>query len=218
MAFIAVTGKRVSERLPNDGDAGSSPVLAAMSTRITRMPPMIDHDLIRRAEALARRAHVGQTRDDSGDPYIVHPGRVAVRLAKRFPDDPALAAAGWCHDVLEDCPQISANELRQAIGDDAFAVVSEVTNPSKQHPDLPRAERKAMDRAHIAVISRRARCLKLADRADNLNDGCASPDREWLATYVRESRALFEVLVGTDAELEADLAAAIDRAAKTAEI
>lgn len=170
------------------------------------------------AEALARRAHQGQMRDDSDQPYIVHPARVATRLARRFPDDHALTAAGWCHDVIEDCPQIGRDELRTTIGDDAFAVVCEVTNPSKQHPGLPRAERKAMDRAHIATISRRARCLKLADRADNLRDGCASPDKDWLATYVRESRLLAEALRGTDAELEADLAAALDAAARAAGI
>lgn len=173
----------------------------------------MDPALIARAEALARRAHDGQMRDDSDAPYIVHPARVATRLARRFPDDPALVAAGWCHDVLEDCPQIAPDELRSVIGDDAFALVREVTNPSKQHPDLPRAERKAMDRAHLAHISARARCLKLADRADNLRDGCASPDKEWLATYVRESRLFAEALRGTDAELEGELVEALAAAA-----
>jgi guanosine-3',5'-bis(diphosphate) 3'-pyrophosphohydrolase len=172
--------------------------------------------IIAAAQALATRAHAGQQRDDSGDPYIVHPARVAARLARRFPDDPALTAAGWCHDVLEDCPQVTLDELRAAIGEDALAIVREVTNPSKQHPHLPRAERKAMDRAHIATISRRARCLKLADRADNLRDGCACPDTDWLATYVRESRLLAEALRGTDPELEADLAAALAAAARAA--
>lgn len=174
--------------------------------------------LVASAEAIARRAHQGQMRDDSDQPYIVHPARVAARLARRFPGDAALTAAGWCHDVIEDCPQITRDELRTAIGTDAFAIVCEVTNPSKQHPQLPRAERKAMDRAHLATISMRARCLKLADRADNLRDGCACPDKEWLATYVRESRLLAEALRGSDPELEADLAAALDAAARAAGI
>lgn len=175
-------------------------------------------DLIASAQALATHAHSGQLRDDCGDPYIVHPTRVATRLARRFPDDAVLIAAAWCHDVLEDCPQITVAELRAAIGDDALAIVHEVTNPSKQHQDLPRAERKAMDRAHIAGISRRARCLKLADRADNLRDGCACPDKAWLATYVSESRLLAEVLRGTDPQLESDLQDALSVAATAAGI
>jgi (p)ppGpp synthase/HD superfamily hydrolase len=170
--------------------------------------------IIARAEELAKRAHAGQQRKYSGDPYIAHPGRVAARLARRFPDRAALIAAGWCHDVIEDCPQISREELRVAIGDAAFAIVREVTNPSKDHPHLPRAERKAMDRAHIAHLSHDAKCLKLADRADNLRDAATAPDAAWRATYVGESRLLAEVLRGTDAELEADLAAAIGFAAQ----
>jgi (p)ppGpp synthase/HD superfamily hydrolase len=172
----------------------------------------MNDSLIEAAKVLAHRAHAGQTRDDSGDAYIVHPARVAARLQLRFPEDPSLVAAGWCHDVIEDCPQISQAELLAAIGDEALDIVAEVTNPSKQYPELPRAERKAMDRAHIAVISPRARCLKLADRADNLREGCQSPDRKWLAMYAAESQLLLEVLRGTDAELEVDFQTALEEA------
>ena len=172
--------------------------------------------LITRAAALATLAHEGQERDDGGGPYIRHPARVAATLAKHFPDDHALVAAAWCHDVIEDCPQITVDALRAAIGDDALALVQEVTNPSKGFPDLPRAERKSMDRAHIAVISRRAKLIKLADRADNLTDGAKSPDKAWIATYVAESRLLAEVLKGTDERLEDELAIALEKAARAA--
>lgn len=172
--------------------------------------------LIARAAALATVAHEGQERDDGGGPYIRHPARVAATLARHFPADHALIAAAWCHDVIEDCPQISADQLRAAIGDDALALVREVTNPSKGFPDLPRAERKAMDRAHIAVISKRAKLIKLADRADNLREGESCPDKAWLATYVGESRALAAVLHGTHPPLEAELADALDHAARSA--
>lgn len=161
--------------------------------------------MLHQAEAIARRAHAGQERDDGGGPYIRHPERVAKRLAARFPADTALAAAAWCHDVVEDCPAITADELRAAIGEDAYALVHEVTNPSKQHPDLPRVERKRMDREHIAVISQRAKVIKLADRADNLREGAGCSDKAWLATYVRESQALAAVLTGVDQVLEAEL-------------
>ena len=178
--------------------------------------PTNANPLIARATALATTAHAGQERDDGGGPYIRHPARVAATLAKHFPADHALIAAAWCHDVLEDCPQISADELRAAIGDDALALVREVTNPSKGFPDLPRAERKAMDRAHIAVISKRAKLIKLADRADNLREGAGSPDKAWIATYVGESRDLAEVLHNIHPLLEAELAAAIENAAHSA--
>ncbi len=179
------------------------------------LPAMTDP--IAAAQALATRAHAGQVRD-GGAPYISHPARVAARLARRFPEDAALVAAGWCHDVLEDCPAITAAGLAEAVGTDAAALVREVTNPSASRRDLPRAERKAMDRAHLAHISRRARCLKLVDRADNLREGMATAERAWLARYAGESRLLAAALAGTDAELEAELAAAIAAAAAAGEL
>ena len=99
--------------------------------------------------------------------------------------------------------------MRATIGEGATALVREVTNPSATCPDLPRAERKAMDRAHIASISQRAKCLKLADRIDNLRDGTARPDRAWLKIYANESRLLAQSLAGADAELEEELLSAI---------
>jgi (p)ppGpp synthase/HD superfamily hydrolase len=174
------------------------------------------HPSIARAAALATTAHEGQVRDDGGGPYIRHPERVAAALARLFPKDFPLICAAWCHDVLEDCPQIKEGALRLAIGNDALALVKEVTNPSKHHPGLPRAERKAMDRAHIATISTRAKLIKLADRADNLLEGAGCPDKAWLATYVAESRLLAEVLAGTDEVLEDELAIALEKAARAA--
>jgi (p)ppGpp synthase/HD superfamily hydrolase len=172
------------------------------------------HPSIARAAAFAATAHEGQTRDDGGGPYIRHPERVAAALARLYPKDIALISAAWCHDVLEDCPQVKEATMRLTIGNDALALVKEVTNPSKAYPDLPRAERKAMDRAHIAVISRRAKLIKLADRTDNLAEGATCPDKAWLATYVGESRLLLEVLKGTDEVLEDDFAEALERAAR----
>jgi len=84
--------------------------------------------------------------------------------------------------------------------------------------DYDEIPRKAMDRAHVATISKRAKLLKLADRTDNLTEGATCPDKAWIATYVAESRLLFEVLKGTDEVLEDDFAVALDRAARAAGI
>ena len=73
-----------------------------------------------------------------------------------------------------------------------------------------------MDREHIAMISRRAKLIKLADRADNLREGAGSPDRAWLATCAKESQLLADVLRGTHPVLEGELAAAIINAARIA--
>ncbi len=64
-------------------------------------------NLIIKAARLAAKAHEGQKRDVTGDPYIFHPGRVASRVTLLDGVDGLVigedeVAAAWCHDVAED--------------------------------------------------------------------------------------------------------------------
>lgn len=156
-----------------------------------------------RAARYAAKCHAGQVRRYTGAPYIYHPMRVAGRLTMRpnITDDEV--AAAWLHDVIEDCG-VTREELSQEIGNwHTGRLVQELTNPSKGLK-LPRAERKQIDRDHIAKISKPAKLIKLIDRIDNLREVPES-ESQFLKLYREESRLLLEVLRGTDAGLEAEL-------------
>ncbi|MDY0395286.1 HD domain-containing protein [Virgibacillus halophilus] len=56
-----------------------------------------------KAKAFAIKAHEGQQRKTSNEPYITHPIRVAERLEKNHFSE-ALISAGYLHDVVEDTP------------------------------------------------------------------------------------------------------------------
>ena len=60
------------------------------------------------AEQIAHEAHMGQTRRNGYTPYILHPQTVASRVE----GDEAKVVA-WLHDVLEDCPEWTAEQLVQ---------------------------------------------------------------------------------------------------------
>ena len=170
--------------------------------------------LAENARKLAAEAHEGQFRKGFHNvPYMSHPMKVAATLQQFFPADEALVAAGYCHDVLEDC-DVEWDAVRRILGEDAFSIVKAVTNPSKKFPELSRKERKKMDREHISTISIRARCLKLADRTDNLWDACQSPRRDWVKMYCEESMLLYTALVGTHFALEARFLEALSMAMK----
>jgi hypothetical protein len=79
--------------------------------------------------------------------------------------------------------------------------VCELTNPSKLHKHLRRAERKAMDREHIANASRWAKVLKLLDRIDNIRDmrGC---DDDFWKVYAAETRLLVDAIHCDDPLIE----------------
>jgi GTP diphosphokinase / guanosine-3',5'-bis(diphosphate) 3'-diphosphatase len=117
-------------------------------------------DTINKAERYAANAHRGQVRAN-GDPYIVHPARVAGILGKvTNGQDINLIAAAWLHDVLEDCG-VEYAHLYVDFGADIADLVREVTHAGTDD--------------HIGYYfpllkSRRAMLLKFADRLDNLSD------------------------------------------------
>jgi (p)ppGpp synthase/HD superfamily hydrolase len=150
---------------------------------------MADHpNLIIAAAMKAIELHHGQTRRYNGRPYIEHPMRVAGYVTL-MPGVTAIEiAAAWLHDTLEDC-DVTEKQLYEEFPIDVVNLVKDLTNPSKGHKGLPRERRKAMDREHLAGVSRWAKIIKLIDRMDNVRDmSGAEPDFKWL--YATETRRL----------------------------
>ena len=109
------------------------------------------------AIAFAAERHGGQ-RDKAGEPYILHPLRVALRVRT---DRERLAAV--LHDVVEDTG-VTLDELRER-GLDESVVAAIETLTKRDGEDY---------RAFIERVAQNpiARAVKLADLADNLD-----PDR-----------------------------------------
>jgi (p)ppGpp synthase/HD superfamily hydrolase len=112
--------------------------------------------LVARAATFAVRAHEGQSRKGTGFPYVTHPIGVAHILRDYYPDDEALEAAGYLHDVLEDT-DFGVDALVERFGQDVAQLVAGVTNNGNWHLedwiDNPRVLR-----------------LKAADTLDNVLD------------------------------------------------
>ena len=69
--------------------------------------------LIQKAEQFAKQVHKGQ-KDNFGKPYFEHPKHV-VGLLKKWKQDEEVIAAGYLHDVVEDC-NISLKEIEKKFG------------------------------------------------------------------------------------------------------
>ena len=167
--------------------------------------------LVQRAEYLARRAHAGQKRKYDGRPYIVHPEKVATEVAKLPGVTDIEIAAAWLHDVIEDCDEWFAKEIRLEFPPEVEILVCELTNPSKDSK-APRWVRKTLNRNHSRNASLWARKIKLIDRICNLHD--MSHDNaplDFRLLYCNESEQLAVALHGTDEELEHRLVEEITR-------
>jgi (p)ppGpp synthase/HD superfamily hydrolase len=155
-------------------------------------------NLVLAAARYAEAAHRGQWRKHSGQPYIVHPMRVAGRITLEAWADEADVAAAWLHDTMEDCG-VTEEDLRRKFPARTVELVKALTSPSKGSAE-PREARKRQDREHLRGAAWQARAIKLADRADNLRDLLPVDHAEFERTYLGESVLLLEVLRGLPVE------------------
>lgn len=123
---------------------------------------------------IANEAHAGQE-DKAGQPYILHPLRVMLRLAS---EDEQIVAL--LHDVLEDADVSSAN-LREAGIPERLVASVEVLSKRDGEDYEPYLERVKRDPV--------ARAVKLADLEDNLNvrrlSAVEAGDAKRLTKYLR---------------------------------
>jgi len=151
------------------------------------------------ARQFAISAHFGQKRKYTGEAYIAHPAAV-VELVRSVPHDWEMLCAAWLHDTVEDCG-VEYQSIEGMFGGDVAELVEMLTDVSRP-TDGNRAARKAVDRAHTAKASPRAKTIKLGDLIDNSRSIIAS-DSDFARMYLNEKRMLLEVLSDGDPTLHA---------------
>ena len=168
-----------------------------------------ESDLIARARHFATQAHgrIDQRRKYSNQPYEVHLKSVAALVAE-ICDDAEMVAAAWLHDTVEDTPA-TLEDIEREFGASVAALVDQLTDVSRAH-DGNRAARKAIDRAHLAQASARAKTVKLADLIDNARDICKH-DSRFARVYLQEMAALLAVLQEGDARMLARAQKTLDK-------
>ena len=127
-----------------------------------------ESEMIRKAYDFAFDAHKTQMRI-SGAPYITHCLAVACILAD-IGMDSAAVCAGLLHDVVEDNPSISVEDIRSQFGQDIAVIVDGVTKLSKLEIHS-KAERQAESyRKMFLAMAKDIRVIliKLADRLHNM--------------------------------------------------
>jgi len=166
--------------------------------------------IVIKAARLAEIAHSGQKRK-GGEPYIVHPLRVAgavtLWVAGRTKDPDMIGcyehmiAAAWLHDAMEDT-HVMFDDIYRETSAVAARYVQELTNASHGSKQ-PRAARKAKDLAKLKLASKEAKIIKMFDRIDNLRD--MPHDDTFAMQYAGESLDLADVVGDADADLHYDL-------------
>lgn len=140
---------------------------------------------LERAISLAAQAHAGQV-DKAGQPYILHPLRVMLRVST---EEERIAAI--LHDVVEDT-SITLEQLAE----EGFSptVVAAVEALTKRHGE------SRMEAAARAAENRVARTVKLADNADNMDIGRIAHPTEKDFSRIHEYERVRALLLGTNVD------------------
>ncbi len=131
-------------------------------------------EVIKHAYEFARDKHEGQYRK-TGEPYITHPLSVVLILTEIYADYETLAA-GFLHDVLEDC-DCTEEEMTKEFGTTITRIVQGVTKLSRIHFSTENDYLIEYYKKIIVGMSEDVRVIivKLADRLHNLRTLWALP-------------------------------------------
>lgn len=150
-----------------------------------------------KATVFATKAHEGQVRKYTGEPYINHPCEV-VEIVRSVSHNEFMLAAAWLHDVVEDTP-VTLWEIWKEFGFHVACLVEELTDISKPE-DGNREVRKAVDRLHTANASPSAKTIKLADLISNTGS-IVEFGKGFAKIYLAEKRLLLDFLQEGDEKL-----------------
>ena len=127
--------------------------------------------LAAQALALAREAHAGQRRKQSGEPFVEHPVTVVEILTEGPDHTEAVLAAAYLHDVVEKTG-VDLEQIRGSFGEEVASLVEVLT----EDHDLPSyEERKRSLRRQVITAGRPATVIYAADRVANLRDWTRLP-------------------------------------------
>ncbi|MCD8123466.1 MAG: bifunctional (p)ppGpp synthetase/guanosine-3',5'-bis(diphosphate) 3'-pyrophosphohydrolase, partial [Lachnospiraceae bacterium] len=135
---------------------------------IRRYHPSDDLSQVEKAYRIARKQHEGQLRK-SGEPYIIHPLRVAIILAELEMDKESIIA-GILHDVVEDT-DMTLEDVEREFGSDVALLVDGVTKLTRLSWDADKTEIQAENlRKMFLAMAKDIRVIiiKLADRLHNM--------------------------------------------------
>ena len=149
---------------------------------------VIVNDLtIKTAIDFCKKAHFGQDRKYTGDPYWNHPHDVYLSV-REFTDDIDIHIAALLHDVIEDCGfnRIDiTNRFNKRISDIVYELTDKYTNG--EYPDLNRKERKFLEAMRLKDISKEAKLIKYFDIMDN-SKSIFKFDPKFAKTYLKEKQ------------------------------
>ena len=128
-----------------------------------------DKKLIRKAFDIAVDGHKNQRRK-SGEAYVFHPIAVAKIVAGKIGLDATSIASALLHDVVEDSPDYTINNIEQLFGETVARIVNGLTKISSLKKDKNISLQAENFRKMLLTLNDDVRVIiiKIADRLHNM--------------------------------------------------
>ncbi len=131
--------------------------------------PILFEWMFEKALEFALQKHKGQKRKWNNIPYYRHPISVAknIETYKKSKNIELLMTAALLHDTVEDCEDVSLQEIAEKFGYYVAALVDELTSNEWEIKKLGKTEYL---KNKMAKMSSYGLVIKLSDRLDNVKD------------------------------------------------
>jgi len=142
---------------------------------------------VHKAVEVATKAHEGQQRKGSQEPYIMHPLRATLLLWELAEQrNAAVLCAGLLHDTVEDT-SLTLDDIEDDFGNPVADLVQALTQPPLKEGE----DRFARNMKYLESLrwhGRDPQIIKSADRLDNLRTMAGVFTAERREEYLRESK------------------------------
>lgn len=150
-------------------------------------------DSLLEAVEFAVKHHGQQVRKFSGEPYVLHPIRVARTLLRHEPDcSTHMLYAALLHDLLEDSKTVTRGKIIRRFGPETLRLVNELTNDPEQIESIGKTLYLCQK---ITELDDAALTIKLCDRLDNISDlKPSSQEDKWSTEYAGQTYKILAAL------------------------
>lgn len=118
-------------------------------------------NLVEKARKLAYEAHKGQFRKDGVTEYIEHPKQAYELAVANGIEDENILAAIWLHDVPEEKPEITLEEIAKKTNKEVARIVEAVTNDVGYDAYKERIEKSDYSVKVVKVMDTTVNCSDL---------------------------------------------------------
>lgn len=121
--------------------------------------------MINKAIEFATKAHECQFRKGTNRPYIVHPLEV-MDIVRTMTDDEAIISAAVLHDTIEDCADVTYQQIEEQFG----KTVADLVAAESEDKTKSWKERKSATIERLKTAPKEVQIIALGDKLSNIRD------------------------------------------------